>query len=1596
MQRLPRRAVLRHLERLTDELTPRQRARLTALADLIGDDGRIPMPQALGVATPGGGDVKAQDTFRKFRAALDEAATAAEVDLRLVSDRRKAPPADRFCWFEGADVTSEEVAERSQREARRRTADEPVPASVSEVLQPVVYVETAPQASEALRQWERQFVTLLTEQVVALPGYRVTSPFDLLLGADVDAERQRLRESADVVVELDSAAARRHTPAGTTARRPLRFALEGVAPSAPAPEGVPLCAGRPFSQCRDRAARLQFVTTVLAWVDDRLREPLRPGQEPWTDAETAARARHESAAAGQADRRTWDDSEQESWARTRLGKRPIDVIPVPPVAGETSLAAGLPGDQAPRHLGEPTRAVDRLLTWALDESPGARHLCTLLGDVGMGKTTTVKLFTEALLDHRRHHGPTVPLPILFDLRDLPLTVAREGANLTRIMQALLDAGSAGAGPLAAQVLDVVAEGDCVLIFDGLDEVLVHLEPQAGQRFTRMLWRATEDTWQSRSADRRGARPSRLLLSCRTHYFRSIRHETNHFTGQHRDGPVSADYLALLMLPFGEEQVRAYLSANVPGADADRLLELLDSVHNLREIAERPLTLRMVAEQLETVEQAKLDGRTVRAMDLYALFVAQWLERDDGKHSLLPAHKELLMEDLAARLWRSGRATWQVDEVEQWLLEFLAGRPDLELHYSARAPDLWKEDLRTATFLVRQEDETFGFAHTSLREYFLARHLARALESPTEQARAGWQLPVPSPETLDYLGQWLAGRSDAQRGRCTEAMAAMAAQAPGGRADAAAVLAFAYCLAATRSGHPTHAPSASVLTGADLAGWHIDGGGRRLDLRGVTLARAKLAGAVMRDADLSRADLSGADLTRAEIHDSSLDGADLRRANLAGTVFRACNLTDARWTGSRTYATQALLCRPADDTRRGWLMAPTAARRQPGVRLSSFPGHTGRLTGGAWSPDGTRILTASLDGTARIWDATTGHHQLTLAGGHTDWLSGGAWSPDNSRVLTTSDDGTARIWDATTGHHHLTLNGHTSRLSGGTWSPDSTRILTTSNDRTARTWDATTGHHQLTLTGHAGPLSGGAWSPDGSRILTTSDDGTGRSWDATTGHHLLTLIGHTSRLSAGVWSPDGSRILTTSNDRTARIWNATTGHHHLTLTGHTSQAGRLSGGAWSPDGSRILTTSNDGTAWIWDAATGHHQLTLTGHTSPLSGGAWSPDGSRILTTSEDRTAWIWEAATGHHQLTLTSYTSWLSGGTWSPDGSRILTTSNDGTARSWDATTGHHQLTLTGHTSRLSAGTWSPDGSRILTTSNDRTARSWDATTGHRHLTLTGHTSRLSAGTWSPDGTRILTTSNDRTARTWDATTGHHQLTLTGHAGPLAGGAWSPDGTRILTTANDRTARTWDATTGHHQLTLTGHTSWLSGGAWNPDGTRILTTSNDRTARIWNATTGHHQLTLTGHTRIPTCGAWSPDGTRILTTSEDRTARIWDATTGHHQLTLTGHTSPLTGGAWSPDSTRILTTSEDGTARIWDATTGRPVGWRLEQLPDGELAVWSADGDKLLGASEEAWRWLGWLVPRGGRMIRLPAETWGPLAPLSRPTVHRHDTPLRRR
>ena len=262
------------------------------------------------------------------------------------------------------------------------------------------------------------------------------------------------------------------------------------------------------------------------------------------------------------------------------------------------------------------------------------------------------------------------------------------------------------------------------------------------------------------------------------------------------------------------------------------------------------------------------------------------------------------------------------------------------------------------------------------------------------------------------------------------------------------------------------------------------------------------------------------------------------------------------------------------------LAPTSEPEPDWTRATyvTLSGHTNSVRSAAFSPDGGRIVTASSDNTARVWDAATGREIATLSG-HMRFVLSAAFSPDGGRIVTASSDNTARVWDAATGRVVATLSEHTAPVRSAAFSPDGGRIVTGSDDRTARVWDAATGRVIATLSGHANSVTSATFSPDGRRILTASNQSTARVWDAATGRVLATLSGHTRVVRSAAFSPDGGRIVTGSFDNTARLWNAATGRVIATLSGHTD---RVWSAAFSPDGRRIVTASGDTTARIWTA------------------------------------------------------------------------------------------------------------------------------------------------------------------------------------------------------------------------------------------------------------------------------------------------------------------------------------------------------------------------------------------------------------------------------
>lgn len=179
------------------------------------------------------------------------------------------------------------------------------------------------------------------------------------------------------------------------------------------------------------------------------------------------------------------------------------------------------------------------------------------------------------------------------------------------------------------------------------------------------------------------------------------------------------------------------------------------------------------------------------------------------------------------------------------------------------------------------------------------------------------------------------------------------------------------------------------------------------------------------------------------------------------------------------------------------------RTNSGQKVRSIPHAMADAVG--YSPDGYRIATGGgwNNKTAVIWDSRSGRKLVTL-NGHKKGVNAIVFTPSGSKVLTASIDGTAILWDVSTGQKRVQFEGHSSRVTDVAFSPDASRLLTSSTDGTAILWHVS-GKKLRTFTGHSASVEAVAFSSDGRRALTASFDGTTRIWDVDTGEELLWLL-----------------------------------------------------------------------------------------------------------------------------------------------------------------------------------------------------------------------------------------------------------------------------------------------------------------------------------------------------------------------------------------------------------------------------------------------------------------------------------------------------------
>jgi WD40 repeat protein len=287
------------------------------------------------------------------------------------------------------------------------------------------------------------------------------------------------------------------------------------------------------------------------------------------------------------------------------------------------------------------------------------------------------------------------------------------------------------------------------------------------------------------------------------------------------------------------------------------------------------------------------------------------------------------------------------------------------------------------------------------------------------------------------------------------------------------------------------------------------------------------------------------------------------------------------------------------------------------------------------------------GAALVWDVarTVPHSRLT---GHTAVIAAAAWDPESGRFVTASRDGTARLWDPEldASRHHRCASGY--EITTAEWHPtDPTRAVIACSDGTVTIWDPSgqgkLGPHEIFGDERPPPLAYAAWSPDG-RWLAAARAGDGRlrvlAVPPSGSDAWLDRLDHTGapggprqmaeqQCDMVAWSPD-SRYLAVMHYERLEVWDVGDGGAAPRLIAELppsyggGEALRLSALAWHPRLPRLAVarwTMDEQTVRVLDVPSAPTNDWQPSFQLMHGEGVWSlaftHDGAQLVTGANDK-------------------------------------------------------------------------------------------------------------------------------------------------------------------------------------------------------------------------------------------------------------------------------------------------------------------------------------------------------------------------------------------
>ena len=328
------------------------------------------------------------------------------------------------------------------------------------------------------------------------------------------------------------------------------------------------------------------------------------------------------------------------------------------------------------------------------------NLCVLLGDYGAGKTTIINRLMYDLSKEKLSHpyDPSVRIPLLINLRDY-----NKVPDFTALVRSfLLD--QAEMGDLNIRLFRKLNKaGRFIFLLDGFDEMLSKVTRPDRRRCFLEIADFIDFNSKVIVTGRPGYFPdheefSEVLESMQQKY---------KSTSPNRSIIASIKCLQLM----DEEQVEKFVKKSGT-QDIEKLLTLIREQPNICDLARRPVLAGMLAETASQVAELKPERVTTR--QLYELYTNRWIriEEDKGSFRILidPEKKSTFVRMLAMQMHLSGSLSIHYSDLDERIASYF----DLE---TADEIDYFSHDIRTCSFLNRNDKGEYRFIHKSFMEYY---------------------------------------------------------------------------------------------------------------------------------------------------------------------------------------------------------------------------------------------------------------------------------------------------------------------------------------------------------------------------------------------------------------------------------------------------------------------------------------------------------------------------------------------------------------------------------------------------------------------------------------------------------------------------------------------------------------------------------------------------------------------------------------------------------------------------------------------------------------------------------------------------------------